>query len=604
MTISVDLLSPINILIHLNPYKVAAGAVETQYIATNQDYFTTSAQTPANDVFRAVVQNGFSMRRSALDTSGLSRRGFPGYGAITIINAAPDGYDEGPFDDWIDPMQYTWEGRTFEAYFVQKNVFLNEWDYAGRVQIGQGFIDDINYDRDTITLQLKDGLFRLDKLLQVNYYGGTGGTDGTAALKGKPKPICLGKAFNIAPVAADPVNLIYQIHDGAINSISEVRDKGVPLITTGTATAGAASTITLNSSSTSGYSTFDPNTLPGTYYIGASVTITGGTGSGQTRTVTNFNPATRVLTVSPNWTVNPNATSTYKVNEWVEDLSNGRFTLFSQPDGLVTCDCIGATWTDAFYSGSYKTLALMVKVIRDYGGVISTEVQYDDTAVPTHNAGYYTTETVNILDCLDQLAASEKIFYNVNREGKFSFGLLRPPVQDAGPTGDDATLTFIGQYDRENNTLQRENFLQVRYATIYNYRRNWTVQDASSLSPLVPESARLSFSTEYRTVRIEDSGIPTVFAGAIEAQEYSLIYEDADASTVATDLNDAFKEKHGVYSFTAFSKAFSYNLGDEIRLYSPRMNLQGITPGNGAAALVVETEDDYSTGRCNVKVLI
>ncbi len=70
----------------------------------------------------------------------------------------------------------------------------------------------------------------------------------------------------------------------------------------GTAQAGSATTITLasGSSSTDGA------------YVGGTLTTTGGTGSGQTKTITAYDGLTKVATVST-WSVNPDATTTYTI---------------------------------------------------------------------------------------------------------------------------------------------------------------------------------------------------------------------------------------------------------------------------------------------------
>jgi hypothetical protein len=66
---------------------------------------------------------------------------------------------------------------------------------------------------------------------------------------------------------------------------------------TGTASAGAAGTITLASATN--------------VEIGMVITTTGGTGSGQTRVITGL--AALVASVYPNWTVTPDATTTYAI---------------------------------------------------------------------------------------------------------------------------------------------------------------------------------------------------------------------------------------------------------------------------------------------------
>jgi hypothetical protein len=75
--------------------------------------------------------------------------------------------------------------------------------------------------------------------------------------------------------------------------------KGASIVT-GTATAGGASTLTNSGKS-----------WTGSQWINYQVRITGGTGAGQVRTIS-ANTGT-VLTVSSNWTINPDATSVYAI---------------------------------------------------------------------------------------------------------------------------------------------------------------------------------------------------------------------------------------------------------------------------------------------------
>lgn len=74
---------------------------------------------------------------------------------------------------------------------------------------------------------------------------------------------------------------------------------------TGTAQAGAASTITLAASGPS--STNDA-------YRGMVIRTTGGTGPNQKRIITAYNGSTKVATVVPAWTVQPDNTTTYSID--------------------------------------------------------------------------------------------------------------------------------------------------------------------------------------------------------------------------------------------------------------------------------------------------
>lgn len=70
---------------------------------------------------------------------------------------------------------------------------------------------------------------------------------------------------------------------------------------TGTAQAGAAGSITLAAGA------------PATDLTGFVIETTGGTGPGQTRVITGYNTGTKLASVYPNWTVVPDATTTYAV---------------------------------------------------------------------------------------------------------------------------------------------------------------------------------------------------------------------------------------------------------------------------------------------------
>jgi hypothetical protein len=77
------------------------------------------------------------------------------------------------------------------------------------------------------------------------------------------------------------------------------------ILEAGTATGGGVSTITLDATAAPVNATYKSN----------FVTITGGTGKGQTRLITAYNGTTKVATISPNWVtgLEPDATSIYQV---------------------------------------------------------------------------------------------------------------------------------------------------------------------------------------------------------------------------------------------------------------------------------------------------
>jgi len=91
------------------------------------------------------------------------------------------------------------------------------------------------------------------------------------------------------------------IHDNS--SVLLLVDTVGPVTQTGTAQAGAASTITLAAAASA----------TDNIYNGYGVRITSGTGAGQDRIISGYVGATKVATVSAAWTVQPNSTSVYEV---------------------------------------------------------------------------------------------------------------------------------------------------------------------------------------------------------------------------------------------------------------------------------------------------
>ncbi|HSF94773.1 MAG TPA: hypothetical protein VLA52_07080, partial [Thermohalobaculum sp.] len=87
---------------------------------------------------------------------------------------------------------------------------------------------------------------------------------------------------------------------------------------TGTAQAGAAGTITL----AAGASATDDN------YNGMVIETTGGTGSGQTRVIYDYNGTTKVASITPAWTTTPDATTTYAIraNALYKPITQGQET--------------------------------------------------------------------------------------------------------------------------------------------------------------------------------------------------------------------------------------------------------------------------------------
>ena len=91
------------------------------------------------------------------------------------------------------------------------------------------------------------------------------------------------------------------VASGAFTRAAFAAETGLQSVRSNTAQAGASGTITLDASASS---TDD-------YYNGLWVYVTGGTGVGQARLITDYVGSTKVATIAPNWVTNPDNTSTF-----------------------------------------------------------------------------------------------------------------------------------------------------------------------------------------------------------------------------------------------------------------------------------------------------
>lgn len=164
------------------------------------------------------------------------------------------------------------------------------------------------------------------------------------------------------------------------------RPRLFPVLTSGTAQAGGAATITL----ASGASAITD------YYVGCVVKTTGGTGGGgtggannQARIITAYNGSTKVATVNVAWETNPDSSTTYEVQLCETAL------LCAKPD----VSAWGGT-----AAASAVVLADMVQVSGDATAADNLESQFDGTGLtgdtyPATQAGLVTNIT-NVMDII------------------------------------------------------------------------------------------------------------------------------------------------------------------------------------------------------------
>jgi hypothetical protein len=183
------------------------GGVDTTFYLSVLPYASWASDTPASQPYRAVlVQDDIQTDESvSLD----------GKATMTVGEIGVDNTD-GAFDAWLT---YVWTNRPVTILFGDVR-----WARADYVPVFTGVSADIgNKSRTSVNLKIRDKQERLNAAITEHLLGGTGANQGTIV------PLALGEVVNMTPLLIDPTALQYQVHDGTINGLIEIRDNGVPI---------------------------------------------------------------------------------------------------------------------------------------------------------------------------------------------------------------------------------------------------------------------------------------------------------------------------------------------------------------------------------------
>lgn len=178
-------------------------------------YTTLPSDTPANRAYMPVLAQGFAF------SEALSLDGQPSIsvGDIGLHN------EDGLLDSWLDEV---WVNRAIRVYIGDVT-----WPRSDFRLVFSGLVSSITANaRNRLSIVLRDALNRLNApVTDATLGGATSNAD-------RILPVCLGECHNVSPLLIDPAQHEYQVHQGAIERLIEVRDNGVPLTVTPTLSAG------------------------------------------------------------------------------------------------------------------------------------------------------------------------------------------------------------------------------------------------------------------------------------------------------------------------------------------------------------------------------
>ncbi len=187
------------------------GGVETLRYLSNGHYVTGPADTPANQLYLPILgkEAGDTTETLALNSDSASMT----VGAVEIQN------ENGTYDSWYSDI---WVNRTITAVHGDPR-----WARADFRTVFSGKVSDIgSKSRDRISLTM------CDKLQQLNAAVSEAKLGGSTANKDALIPDTFGEVHNVTPLLTDPATLEYQVHNGAVERIIEVRDNGIPVSAT------------------------------------------------------------------------------------------------------------------------------------------------------------------------------------------------------------------------------------------------------------------------------------------------------------------------------------------------------------------------------------
>ncbi|CAO3440134.1 hypothetical protein [Azospirillum endophyticum] len=199
-------------LLRAQPYDPILGTVRWLYFS-DIGFTTEPADAPSNTYFVRRIETPLTVRRSLFAGSAIGGYSETSFGKATLGN------DDGAYD-WLSDLD--WDGRLVEILYtpVERPALA---DFA---VLFSGAAEQLVLG-DLIEIELRDLLVLLDVPASRGQFGGTGGIDGTVALKGRDKPWLIGRRRQIEPVLIDAANNVYMIDPMGFSALLAARDMGV-----------------------------------------------------------------------------------------------------------------------------------------------------------------------------------------------------------------------------------------------------------------------------------------------------------------------------------------------------------------------------------------
>lgn len=479
-------------------------AVGTPIYAATEQYNTLSTDNLANQPFNGTVEDALTFKRSIID-GGIGRVS-SGYGKLSLHNSS------GEYDSYASVA--------LDGAHVVVRMVLRGGSFNNAVRLYDGIAQgNAEIDEELFSLKLFDDNAKLDIPVQPSVYGGTGGIDGDANVKGKRKQLVLGAAPNVTLLLIDAPNLVYQGHDGAVLGFAHVYDRAVELTVNATADyADYASLI--------------------------AATITPG--------------------------------------RWASCKALGIIRLGAKPDGAITATfsgaavnnglvagagASGAALTDTFSLAHYLITISTANVVVDLGSV--TTAKAAQGAAIAYVVG--PDESKTLRQALDELMTGVLGWASFRRDRSFEFGLFALP-----------TATALGDYtDKDFFELKKlplpDDMDPPPYRIAAAYSRNFTQQ--TDIDATVDASTQTLRKDKYSIAYSNNASLTaTIQAAHPQSKDPAVIESWFVNSADAIAFCNAVLTLKGaaaraLYQGRMFADAYGLNIGNTVQFTDDRFGL-------------------------------
>jgi len=247
------------------------------------------------------------------------------------------------------------------------------------------------------------------------------------------------------------------------------------------------------------------------------------------------------------------------------DLANGRFTLVSAPDGVITADVKGSK-----PSGSYKETAgdIIRHIVVDYGGLtdpgdLNTTSFSDLNTANSSAVGVYVRDTTTILEVLDQIANTVGAYYGFDRSGDFEVNRIEL-----------ATGTAAAEFDSTNIIeITRLASAVPNYQARVNFKKNYRVMSETDFDSSVTTAQRDYLVRDSDVAIATDTAIQTPYPNSDPLIIPALFAESSPAATEASRLLTLYKTQRDIYRILVKTQPYTRKLNDVVKITFSRYNL-------------------------------